>query len=59
MAAIEHQHGSARTLILGLVDMQITVFEIQGQSESLALQRRKQRLTHIEIQRIAELIQLR
>ena len=59
VAAIEHQHGRAGTLVFALMDVQIGIFQIDRHLDALTPDRREQRLADIEVQRVAELILLR
>ena len=56
MAAIEHQHGGAGTLILGLVHVQVFVFEIQRQLDAFALHGAEQSLADVQIHGVAEFV---
>ena len=59
VAAIEHQHRRARTLILALVDHQIRIIEFDRKRRAVALHRVEERPADVHIQRVAEFVWLR
>src|SRR3989442_7696455 len=58
MRAVEHEHSGAGRLVLALVYLQIRIFDVERQLESLALNRTGERAGDVEIERIAEFVDL-
>ena len=58
VAAIQHQHRGAGTLILALVHAQIRVLHIERHLGALAANGGEQRFADIQVQHVAELVQL-
>ena len=59
VAAIQHQHRGARALVFALMHVQVAILHVERHFGALAPDRRKQRLTDVQIERVAELILLR
>src|SRR5579885_265966 len=57
--AVEHDDRGARRLIILLVDVQVSVFEVERDGQALALDGREQSRVHVEVDRVAELVRLR
>ena len=58
VAAIQHEHGRAGALILGLMHVQIGIFQWNRNFEAFALDGRKQSLADVQVDRVAELVRL-
>ena len=55
---VQHEHGSARRPILGLVHHEVLVFQIERHPDSLPLDGAFQRRRHVEVERVSELVGL-
>ncbi len=58
MAAIQHQNRGARALIFRLVYVEIGIFQLNRDLEPLPLNGRRERLADIQIEGIAEFVEL-
>src|SRR5271156_4368456 len=56
---VEHEHRSAGRLVFALVDLQIGIFNVERQGETLALDGTGERGRYVEVERVAELIGFR
>ena len=56
VAAVEQEHGGARTLVFGLVHHQIGIIEFDGNLGTLAAHRVEQGRADVEIERVAKFI---
>src|ERR1700677_2717228 len=54
--AVQHEDGGAGGLVLALVDLQVGVFDVERQSEALALDCPRERSGNVKIERVTELV---
>jgi hypothetical protein len=59
MRAVEHDHRRTRRTVILLMHVEVSIFEIDRDGQTLSRDRGKERRVYIEIDRVTELILLR